>query len=89
MAAWVLKANPAYWGRKPAYSTVVLKYIKDPTALNNSLFSNGIDVISAVTAPDSIPQFQSDDRFQVIQGTTNSEVTLAMNNARPPLRSKV
>ncbi|WP_244211303.1 ABC transporter substrate-binding protein, partial [Amycolatopsis kentuckyensis] len=34
----VLKANPAYWGRKPAYSTVVLKYIKDPTALNNALF---------------------------------------------------
>ena len=33
----VLKANPAYWGRKPAYRTVVLKYIKDPTALNNAL----------------------------------------------------
>ncbi|HET6710156.1 ABC transporter substrate-binding protein [Amycolatopsis sp.] len=81
----VLKANPAYWGRKPAYSTVVLKYIKDPTALNNALFSNGIDVIAAITAPDSVPQFQADDRFQVVQGTTNSEVTLAMNNARPPL----
>ncbi|MEU0530429.1 ABC transporter substrate-binding protein [Amycolatopsis tolypomycina] len=81
----VLKANPGYWGRKPAYSTVVLKYIKDPTALNNALFSNGIDVIAAITAPDSIPQFQADDRFQVVQGTTNSEVTLAMNNARPPL----
>jgi len=80
-----LYENPAYWGRKPAYSTVVLKYIKDPTALNNALFSNGIDVITAITAPDSIPQFQADDRFQVVQGTTNSEVTLAMNNARPPL----
>ena len=81
----VLKANPAYWGRKPAYKTVVLKYIKDPTALNNALFSNGIDVISAITAPDSIPQFQADDRFQVVQGTSNSEVTLAMNNKRAPL----
>ncbi|WP_409489464.1 ABC transporter substrate-binding protein [Amycolatopsis sp. cmx-11-12] len=81
----VLKENPAYWGRKPAYSTVVLKYIKDPTALNNALLSNGIDVISAITVPDSIPQFQSDDRFTVVEGTTNSEVTLAFNNARPPL----
>jgi len=81
----VLKANPAYWGRKPAYTTVVLKYIKDPTALNNALLSNGIDVISAITAPDSLPQFQGDDRFTVVQGTSNSEVTLAMNNARPPL----
>ncbi|WP_414936460.1 ABC transporter substrate-binding protein [Amycolatopsis sp. cmx-11-51] len=81
----VLKENSAYWGRKPAYSTVVLKYIKDPTALNNALLSNGIDVISAITVPDSIPQFQSDDRFTVVEGTTNSEVTLAFNNARPPL----
>ncbi|MGW4126842.1 ABC transporter substrate-binding protein [Amycolatopsis japonica] len=81
----VLKQNPAYWGTKPAYSTVVLKYIKDPTALNNALLSNGIDVISAITVPDSIPQFQSDDRFTVVEGTTNSEVTLAFNNARPPL----
>ncbi|MFD9891572.1 ABC transporter substrate-binding protein [Amycolatopsis sp. NPDC059027] len=81
----VLKANPAYWGRKPAYGTVVLKYIKDPTALNNALLSNGIDVISAITAPDSIPQFTGDDRFTVVQGSTNSEVTMAMNNARAPL----
>lgn len=81
----VLKANPAYWGRKPAYGTVVLKYIKDPTALNNALLSNGIDVISAITAPDSLPQFQGDDRFTVVQGTSNSEVTLAFNNARAPL----
>ncbi len=81
----VLKENPAYWGRKPAYSTVVLKYIKDPTALNNALLSNGIEVISAITVPDSIPQFQGDDRFTVVEGTTNSEVTLAFNNARPPL----
>ncbi|SDX34770.1 peptide/nickel transport system substrate-binding protein [Amycolatopsis xylanica] len=78
----VLKQNSAYWGPKPAYSTVFFKYIKDPTALNNALLSNGIDVISAITAPDSIPQFQSDDRFTVVEGTTNSEVTLAINNAR-------
>ncbi|QRP45972.1 ABC transporter substrate-binding protein [Amycolatopsis sp. FDAARGOS 1241] len=81
----VLKENPDYWGRKPAYSTVVLKYIADPTALNNALLSNGIDVISSLTSADSIPQFQGDNRFSVLQGTTNSEVTLAFNNRRAPL----
>jgi peptide/nickel transport system substrate-binding protein len=81
----VLRENPSYWGREPAFRTVVLKYIKDPTALNNALLSNGIDVIAAITAPDSIPQFEADDRFTVIQGTTNGEVTLAFNNAQPPL----
>lgn len=80
-----LRENTAYWGRKPAYSTVYLKYIADPTALNNALLSNGIDVISTITAPDSIPQFLNDNRFDVIQGTTNSEVTLAFNNAKAPL----
>jgi peptide/nickel transport system substrate-binding protein len=80
-----LRENAAYWGHKPAYSTVYLKYIADPTALNNALLSNGIDVISTITAPDSIPQFQNDNRFDVIQGTTNSEVTLAFNNAKAPL----
>jgi peptide/nickel transport system substrate-binding protein len=84
----VLRANPSYWGPKPTYTTVYLKYYKDPTALNNALLSNGIDVISALTTPDSIPQFQSDDRFTVVQGTTNAEVTLAFNNAKAPLNDK-
>ncbi|MEV4310834.1 ABC transporter substrate-binding protein [Actinocrispum sp. NPDC049592] len=84
----VLRANPDYWGRKPAYATVYLKYFKDPTALNNALLSNGIDVISAITTPDSVGQFETDTRFTVLQGTTNSEVTLAFNNARPPLDDK-
>ncbi|MCE7008943.1 ABC transporter substrate-binding protein [Kibdelosporangium philippinense] len=84
----VLRANPSYWGRKPTYTTVYLKYYKDPTALNNALLSNGIDVISAVTTPDSIRQFETDTRFTVLQGTTNSEVTLSFNNARAPLNDK-
>jgi peptide/nickel transport system substrate-binding protein len=81
----VLRANPSYWGRKPVYTTVYLKYYKDATALNNALLSNGIDVISLIAAPDSIPQFESDTRFNVIQGTTNSEVVLSFNNAKAPL----
>lgn len=80
----ILQQNSAYWGAKPAYRTVVLKYFKDPTALNNALLSNGIDVISTITAPDSIPQFESDTRFSVLQGTTNSEVVLSFNGARAP-----
>jgi peptide/nickel transport system substrate-binding protein len=56
--------------------------------LNNALLSNGIDVISAIAAADSIPQFESDTRFTVLQGTTNAEVTLSFNNAKPPLSDK-
>lgn len=81
----ILRQNPSYWGAKPAYKTVVLKYIKDPTALDNALLSNGIDVISTITAPEEIPQFETDTRFTVLQGSTNSEVVLSFNDARAPL----
>ncbi|MFB9902798.1 ABC transporter substrate-binding protein [Allokutzneria oryzae] len=80
-----LKANPRYWGVKPAYETVYLRYFKDATALNNALLSNGIDVISAVTAPDSMPQFEADTRFTVTQGITNGEVVLSFNGRKAPL----
>src|SRR3712207_2460556 len=58
----VLKANPDYWGEKPAMQRVTLKYFKDPTALNNALLSNAIDVIGTVQAPDTLSQFENDDR---------------------------
>ncbi|WP_156960315.1 ABC transporter substrate-binding protein [Amycolatopsis taiwanensis] len=80
----VLRRNPGYWGSPPAYATVVLKYIKDSTALNNALLSNGIDVISQIAAPDSVPQFENDNRFNVLEGTTNSEVVLSFNGAKAP-----
>ncbi|KAA2254531.1 ABC transporter substrate-binding protein [Solihabitans fulvus] len=81
----VLRARTSYWGAKPAYPTVYLRYFRDPTALNNALLSNRIDVISSIAAPDSVPQFASDTRFQVIEGTTTGKVVLAYNNARAPL----
>jgi peptide/nickel transport system substrate-binding protein len=37
-----------------------------------------------VQAPEALAQFEGDSRFQVIEGTTNGEVTLAMNNAAGP-----
>ncbi len=80
-----LKANPSYWGKKPAYPTVVLKYIKDPTALNNALLSGTVNVIGSVQAPESLAQFTGNSKYQVIDGTTNGEVLLSFNNARAPL----
>ncbi|SEL85660.1 ABC transporter substrate-binding protein [Nonomuraea pusilla] len=83
-----LEANARYWGTKPAVPSVTLKYFKDATAMNNALLTGGIDVISAVQAPESLQQFSDPNRFQVIEGTTNGEVVLSMNNARPPFSDK-
>lgn len=82
-----LKANPNYWGKQPAYSTVVLKYFKDATALNNALLTGTINVIGTVQAPETLKQFEGNSKYQVIQGTTNGEVVLSFNNAKAPLNN--
>ncbi len=81
----VLTANDDYWGEPPAVETVTLRYFADPTAANNALLTGGIDVIGTVQAPEALDQFEGDERFQVIEGTTNGEVTLAFNNESGPM----
>jgi peptide/nickel transport system substrate-binding protein len=82
--ALVLAARDDYWGERPSIDQVVLQYFDDATAAVNALLTDGIDVIGTVQAPESLAQFEGDGRFQVIEGTTNGEVTLAMNNASGP-----
>ncbi|MDA0636846.1 ABC transporter substrate-binding protein [Nonomuraea sp. MCN248] len=83
-----LDANDGYWGTKPQVSSVTLKYFKDATAMNNALLTGGIDVISAVQAPESLQQFADPNRFETVEGSTNGEVVLSMNNGRPPFDDK-
>jgi peptide/nickel transport system substrate-binding protein len=81
----VFETNEDYWGELPAVETVTLRYFDDPTATNNALLTEDIDVIGTVQAPEALGQFEGDDRFQVIEGTTNGEVTLSFNNESGPM----
>ncbi len=81
-----LTRNEDYWGEAPYFQTVKLRYFKDPTALNNALLSETIDVVGTVQTPESLEQFENDDRFQVIEGLTNGEVVLSFNNESGPLQ---
>ena len=83
-----LARNDDYWGEKPFFETVVFKYFKDPTALNNALLSDTIDVIGTVQTPESLGQFERNDKYQVIEGTTNGEVVLSFNNGSGPMRAR-
>ena len=80
-----LKANPNYWGTKPFFQDVTLKYFKDPSALNNALLTGTIDVIGTVQAPESLQQFQNNDKYEIVEGTTNGEVVLSFNNGKAPM----
>ena len=79
----VLTRNDSYWGTKPFFQQITLKYFKDATALNNALLTSTINVIGTVQAPEALSQFTSNSKYQVIEGTTNGEVLLSFNNSRP------
>lgn len=80
-----LNRNDGYWGTPPAEKTVVFKYYKDATAMNNALLTGDIQVITTVQAPQALTQFEGDNRFQIINGTTNGKVMMTINNAAPAL----
>ncbi|MDN5572048.1 MAG: ABC transporter substrate-binding protein [Propionibacteriaceae bacterium] len=81
----VLARNADYWGTPANFDEVTFRYIADPNALNAALLSGQVDVISNLQAPDALAQFADPTRFTVIEGTTNGEVVLGLNNANPAL----
>ena len=76
----LLKKNAAYWGTPVRFDTVTFRYFRDPNAMNASMLSGQLDIISNLQAPETIDQFADASRFTVIQGSTDGEVTLAVNN---------
>ncbi|WP_306319773.1 MULTISPECIES: ABC transporter substrate-binding protein [unclassified Streptomyces] len=83
-----LARRPGYWGPAPHFDTVTLKYFKDPTAMNNALLTGTIDMIGAMQSPDSLYRFENNPKYRVIEGSTNGEVMLSLNNGSGPMRSK-
>ncbi|HZC25871.1 MAG TPA: ABC transporter substrate-binding protein, partial [Actinopolymorphaceae bacterium] len=86
--AIVLSANRHYWGRHPGIDKVTLRYFKDPTAMNNAMRTGGIDVLSTVQTPESLPEFGDKSKYHVIEGTSNGEVVLSFNNGKAPLTDR-
>ena len=75
-----LQRNPDYHGQAPHFETVEMLYFRDGSALNNAMLTGAIDVLTTVQAPESLAEFKGGD-YQIIEGTTNGEVVLSMNQA--------
>ncbi|WP_069868211.1 ABC transporter substrate-binding protein [Streptomyces malaysiensis] len=82
-----LVRRDGYWGRTPHFASVTLKYFKDPTAMNNALLTGTINVIAQMQSPESLYRFQNNSKYKVIEGTTNGEVVLSLNNGSGPMRN--
>jgi peptide/nickel transport system substrate-binding protein len=79
-------ASPSGAGSAALPSRVVWRFFTDATAMTNAMLADDLDVIANVQAPQTLTQFTADpSRFRVLEGTTNGEVVLAMNNSRPVL----
>ncbi|KNG92620.1 ABC transporter substrate-binding protein [Pseudaestuariivita atlantica] len=79
-----LAAYDGYWGDKPALTAATFKFISDPTAAFAAMMAEDIDAFSGFPAPENLPQFDADPRFQVLVGSTEGETILSTNNKMPP-----
>lgn len=81
----ILSGYADYWGEKPALTGATFRFIGDPTAAFAAMMAEDIDAFPRFPALETLPQLEADPRFNVINGTTEGETILAMNNNKPPL----
>jgi len=79
-----LERNADYWGDAPALEKATFKFISDPTAAFAAVMAEDVDVFIVFPAPENLPQFEADPRFQVLIGSTEGETILSINNKMPP-----
>ncbi len=76
--------NANYWGEPAKLDTATFKFISDPTAAFAAMMAEDIDAFPAFPAPENLPQFDADPRFEVLIGSTEGETILSTNNQMPP-----
>lgn len=73
-----------YWGDQPALTEATFKFISDPTAAFGAMMAEDVDAFVGFPAPENLPQFDADSRFQVLIGSTEGETILSTNNKQAP-----
>ena len=79
-----LTRNTDYWGPAPALESATFRFISDPTAAFAAVMAEDVDAFIGFPAPENLPQFEADPRFQVLVGNTEGETILSTNNKMPP-----
>jgi len=74
-----------YWGTPVKLAKAIIKIIPDPSAATAAMLAGDVDAFPNFPAPEALPQFEADDRFKVVIGSTEGETILAMNNASKAL----
>ncbi len=69
----VLARNETWWGGKPAWDSVAIRYIKNPASRLAALLAGDVDLIDQVSVQD-VARVKSDARFTVASGLSDDIV---------------
>ena len=77
----VVEANHDYWGEKPRFDTVTLKFLANAAARSAALLSGAVDVIEQIP-PSDISLFQNRQDVALYSVTSTRMIYLAMDQGR-------
>ena len=77
----VMEANRGYWGEKPVFDTVTLKFLANAAARSAALLSGAVDVIEQIP-PSDISLFQNRQDVTLYSVTSTRMIYLAMDQGR-------
>jgi len=77
----VVEANPNYWGHKPEFGTVTMKFLGNAAARSAALLSGAVDVIEQIP-PSDISVFQNRQDLTLYSVTSTRMIYLAMDQGR-------
>lgn len=81
----VLEKYPAHRNAaNVALEKVTFRFVPDAAAATAALLAEEVDAFPGMPAPEALAQFEADPRFDVVVGTTEGEVILALNNGAKP-----
>jgi len=80
-----LVRNDEYWGEPAALDAATFRFISDPTAAFAAMMAGDLDAFAAFPAPENLIQFEADERYKVLIGSTEGETILSTNTKKPPL----
>ena len=83
-ASVTLIRNDDYWGERASFDQINFIFIPDPTAAFAALMAGDVDGFPNYPAAENLALIGRDQRFQILYGTGEGEMLVAINNAKPP-----
>ena len=81
----VLEKSPTFRDQaKAQIKQATFKFVPDAAAQVPALLAGDIDAFPTIGATETLDRFKSDNRFQVVIGSTEGEVPLILNNNKKP-----